>query len=315
MLRLTFHPYQKRFHRVLKTHHGTWSVREGILIQLEDGQGKRGQGEIAPLPWFGSETLEAALYFCRQLPTYFPVDEVEQIPPTLPACQFGFGSALEALLNNMQQRTPVDQVSETKGNKTLNYSALLPTTEAALTEWEILWKQGYQTFKLKIGIDNGAPERELCQALLQQLPPSAKLRLDANGGLDHQSVQQWLEMCDSAETSLKIEYLEQPLPPQQFGDMLSLSERYTTPIALDESVATLDQLMGCYQRGWRSIFVIKPAIAGYPQQLRQFCQTHAIDSVFSSVFETEVGRQVCLKLAQDLSTRAVGFGVKHWFAP
>jgi O-succinylbenzoate synthase len=51
--------------------------------------------------------------------------------------------------------------------------------------------------------------------------------------------------------------------------------------------------------------------------LRQFCQQHEIDAVFSSVFETAIGRQTALQLAAELSrkNRAVGFGVDHFFAP
>jgi o-succinylbenzoate synthase len=61
--------------------------------------------------------------------------------------------------------------------------------------------------------------------------------------------------------------------------------------------------------------VIKPAIVGSPSQLRQFCQENAIDAVFSSVFETAIGRQAGLQLAAELSykNRAVGYGTTHWF--
>jgi O-succinylbenzoate synthase len=97
--------------------------------------------------------------------------------------------------------------------------------------------------------------------------------------------------------------------------MQELSYCYATAIALDESVATLAQLEACYQQGWRGIFVIKPSIAGSPKRLRQFCQANKIDAVFSSVFETVVGRQAVLRLASELANnnRAVGFGVNHWF--
>jgi len=50
-----------------------------------------------------------------------------------------------------------------------------------------------------------------------------------------------------------IEFLEQPLPVAQFDAMLELSDRYSTQLALDESVATLDQLQASYQQGWRGI--------------------------------------------------------------
>jgi len=61
--------------------------------------------------------------------------------------------------------------------------------------------------------------------------------------------------------------------------------------------------------------IIKPAIAGSPAHLRQFCQTHAVDAVFSSVFETAIGRWTGLQLAAELGNRnrAVGYGTAHWF--
>jgi o-succinylbenzoate synthase len=115
--------------------------------------------------------------------------------------------------------------------------------------------------------------------------------------------------------SLDIEFIEQPLPPSQFAEMLELANYYDTKIALDESIATLQELETCYQNGWCSVFVIKPGIIGSPSRLRRFCQQYHIDAVFSSVFETDVGRNAALRLANELSLhkRAVGFGVNHWF--
>jgi O-succinylbenzoate synthase len=152
-------------------------------------------------------------------------------------------------------------------------------------------------------------ERKLLQALIGVLPAGATLRLDANGSLTYESACQWLELCDQLSAKIRIEYLEQPLPPDQFAALLKLTQHFQTAVALDESVATLGQLRTCYQQGWRGIFVIKPAICGYPDQLREFCCTHPLDAVFSSVFESEIGRQACLQLATELSNpqRAIGF--------
>ena len=104
---------------------------------------------------------------------------------------------------------------------------------------------------------------------------------------------------------------------EQFKQMQELSNLYNTAIALDESVATFNQLQACYQKGWRGIFVIKPSIIGYPSRLRQFCQTYPIDAVFSSSFETEIGRQAALNLAVELANpnRAVGFGIDNFLSP
>lgn len=299
----SYRPLNKKFTRPVITNHGIWEIRESVIIRLVDTTGKVSWGEISPIDWFGSETLEQALDFCNQLPAEITPEIIFDIPDKLPACQFGFESALESLA----------KTHESINYQNLTYSGLLPAGKSALDQWKTLWRQGYQTFKWKIGIDEISKEIKIFNSLIQKLPKSAKLRLDANGGLSYESAKLWLTTCENIKN--KIEFIEQPLSVDKFSEMLELSNTYHTKIALDESVATLQQLEECYKQGWRGIFVIKPGIVGSPSQLRKFCQQHQIDVVFSSVFETAIGREAALKLAAELSqnNRAVGFGINHFF--
>jgi O-succinylbenzoate synthase len=302
--RFKFQPYSRPFKSPLRTHHGLWQRREGIHLTLTAETGMIGQGEIAPLPAFGSETLAQALEFCQQLPATIDTDTIAAIPDTLPACQFGFETAIAA---------PPDPKTA-RAIATLTYSGLLPAGKSSLQTWPTLWQQGYRTFKWKIGVDPIAQELAIFEQLLTALPTGAKLRLDANGGLTPTAARLWLETCDRLpQPAAAIEYLEQPLPPDQFEAMQTLT--FQTPIALDESVANLAQLQACHDRGWRGVIVIKPAIFGSPARLRQFCQTHSIDAVLSSVFETEIGQAAGLRLAAELGNRdrAMGYGIAHWF--
>ncbi|WP_013334453.1 o-succinylbenzoate synthase [Gloeothece verrucosa] len=303
--RFEFHPYQRQFKQPLVTSHGLWKVRKGIIVRLTDTKGRKGLGEIAPLEWFGSESFEQALEFCTQLPSEITRDDILAISPKLSACQFGFESALENIT------LPFDQISSPISKPT-NFSALLPSGQAALESWKKFWNQGYRTFKWKIGIISLTDELKILSQLAQVLPADVKLRLDANGGLKFFEAVELLKICDR----IGIEFLEQPLPPTELEAMLKLSTEFSTLLALDESVATLHQLKSCYEYGWQDIFVIKPAIAGSPSLLRCFCQTYQIDTVFSSVFETLIGQKFALKLSKELSKnkRADGFGVNHWFA-
>jgi o-succinylbenzoate synthase len=292
-------------------------VREGIILRLIDEAGNVGWGEIAPLPWFGSETLQEALAFCQQLGDEVRADAIAAIPCHLPACQFGFESALSQVLAvNNRSSLPRRGLIQN-----LKYSCLLPAGETALQTWQPAWQQGGRTFKWKIGVNSIEEELKIFFKLVQSLPAGAQLRLDANGGLTVEAARRWLEAADLVPRALRdragvVEFLEQPLPPSEFDALLELGDRVATPLALDESVATVQQLEDCYARGWRGIFVIKAAIAGSTQRLRQFCQKHCIDAVFSSVFETQIGRQAVLQLAAELSNpnRAIGFGVEDWFA-
>ncbi|HRE08169.1 MAG TPA: o-succinylbenzoate synthase, partial [Opitutaceae bacterium] len=50
--------YALPFRTPLRTAHGRWSVREGLLLRLRTEEGATGYGEVAPIPGFGRETLE-----------------------------------------------------------------------------------------------------------------------------------------------------------------------------------------------------------------------------------------------------------------
>ncbi len=316
-----FRPYQRKFIRPLETNHGRWETREGIIIRLTSDRGI-GWGEIAPISWFGSETFTQALDFCHQLSNQITSEIIFSIPDNLPACQFGFESAIgdrgEEETGGKRRNIVSPTSPSTHLPHSLQLSALLPAGSSALEAWESLWQQGYRTFKWKIGVYPVAEELAILDLLMQVLPREAKLRFDANGGLNYDKAQLWLRTCDEFQLLpgiAGIEFIEQPLGVEDFETMLGL-RGHITKIALDESIATLAQLKTCYQQGWQGIYIIKPAIIGSPSRLRHFLQQHTIDCVFSSVFETSIGRQSALQLAFELShrNRAIGFGVNHWFA-
>lgn len=306
--------YRRSFVRPLRTAHGEWSVREGIVLRLSSPENRVGWGEIAPIEWFGSESLSEALAFCQSLPSKLHPDDIHAIPDHLPACQFGLGSAWE---NVSATVWPAPSAITTPAT-----CRLLPTGAAALDGRSLNGVRD-TTFKWKIGVNEVQDEMTVFQKLMQILPAGSRLRLDANGSLTEGEACRWLELCDRygddsmQQSTATVEFLEQPLAPSQLNRMLHLSGQFKTPIALDESVATLRHLRAVVQQGWRGIVVVKPAIAGFPSHLRQLCQTHPPDLVWSSVFETAIARQfIQTRLIPSLPQfqRATGMGTTHWFA-
>ncbi len=297
----TYSVYERPFRQPLQTSHGNWEIRAGIIIHLIDDLGRSHAGEIAPIPWFGSESIEQAIDYCQQIGDSITSDRIQLIPDTFPACQFGFGSALTAFNDN-----------ESIDLHQLEISALLPTGAAVIDAWQALWGRGYPTFKWKIGVAPIAEELAIWQDLIVALPLGAKLRLDANGGLTYPEAAQWLKICSREP---RIEFIEQPLAPELIAETISLSQIYDTSIALDESVATFDRLQAIYRQGWRGIYVVKPGIAGFPWRLYEFIERHQLDVVFSSVLETSIGRNAAFDLAAKLQLkRAMGFGISEWFS-
>jgi o-succinylbenzoate synthase len=296
----TYSIYRRPFRQPLKTSHGVWKIREGIIIKLTDSLGRSHQGEIAPIEWFGSESIDRARSFCEQIGDRITTTQIHQIPDDLPACQFGLGSALTAFT-----ATPAQMALH------FNTSALLPAGEAAIDRLQTLVTQGYSTFKWKIGVLPIDREVAIWTQLMAVLPEDAKLRLDANGGLIEIAAERWLDLCSQ---EVRIEFIEQPLGVDEIAKTIELAAKYRTPIALDESVATFDRLQLIYDRGWRGIYVIKPGIAGFPWRLAEFITTHQLDVVFSSVMETAVGTAAAYQMASELKIlRSLGFGVADWF--
>jgi o-succinylbenzoate synthase len=294
-----YFPYHRKFRQALATSHGLWSVRAGIIIRLQAPHGDTYWGEIAPISWFGSETIAAAQDFCQSLAGSW--NGTIEIPNSLPACQFAWSAALNHG-HNWSIDHPAHQLVDP------SWSVLLPAGQTALTSWQTYWATGHRTFKWKIGVEEIDRELDLLSKLV--LPAGAQLRLDANGGLSYAQAQRWLERC---ATLPHIEFIEQPL--LALSDLLKLADRYPTPLALDESVSNLARLQDCYQQGWRGIFVIKPAIAGHLDRLAEFIHRHQLDVVCSTSFESPIGQNAIADWAkeQGLDRRALGLGVQQWF--
>lgn len=305
-LKFQFKQYKNYFKQPLSTSHGVWRVREGIIISLSNSAGRTSYGEIAPLPWFGSETLAQGIEFCQQLGEKITPEEIITIPDTLPCCQFALESAYLGLNQPQLASYP----------KNLDFCYLLPAGEEALTSWQDLFQENdsITTFKWKIGVFPLATEIEILKRLTQMLPPKIKLRLDANGGLDISQAQNLLSVTDQLQA---IEFIEQPLSPgnpDNLANMLQLGKEHSTLLALDESVASFSQLQKAHQQEWHGVYVIKAAIMGFPSRLIPYCQHHNLDIVFSSVLETNIARETVLNLTQQLNhPRALGFGVQHLF--
>jgi o-succinylbenzoate synthase len=293
----SFGRYQRPFLYPLQTAHGLWSVREGIIIKLIDQAGSNYWGEIAPIPWFGSESLEEAIEFCIALGN--SVSWPLEIPDNLPATQFAFSAAIP------YGYEPLEPVMDD-----VAWSVLLPAGERVLEAWQRPWALGHRTFKWKIGVAGVAEELAIFDRLLTALPQGAKLRLDANAGLSYDDACIWL----SSLPVKSIEFLEQPVA--SLSEMLRLAERFEIPLAVDELVSNLGRLQDCYEQGWRGIYVIKPCIAGSLGDLANFIQDRQLDVVLSSSLESSIGQRAILRWVseQKLMNRAAGMATGSWFA-
>jgi len=267
--RFSFKPYQRTFVKPLRTARGEWSVREGFVLRAESASGV-GYGEIAPIPEFGTETVAQARAFLEQLVAVPALAKDASSLVGLPCCACGLSSALA-------------DSREAVSRRDYKVAALLPAGRAALVTATAKVAAGYMTFKWKIGVESLESELAVLEALLKVLPLSARLRLDANGGLSMGALEEWLIVLP--RYGERIEYLEQPLPVGEEAEMAHVAELSGVPIALDESLHGADGLKWLEPGAWPGPLVVKPALAGDVNVLVERLWPVAQQVVLSSVFE------------------------------
>ncbi|WPJ94028.1 o-succinylbenzoate synthase [Coraliomargarita algicola] len=281
---ISFKPYRRTFRRPLRTARGEWARREGFLLRVEQ-DGQVGYGEVAPIPEFGSETLAEAQTFLQHL----QVQADLPVPQDLPCCAFALSSA--------QVGAAADAAASAR-TRAYPVSGLLPAGDAGLTRARQHVQAGYRNLKWKIGLAPVAQELERAGQLLDALPPGVRLRFDANAGLNPSELEQWLELL--ARFPQQTDYIEQPLACGQEASMARYMHDYGVPIALDESLNGDTGARFLEPGAWSGPLVVKAALMGEVGALRQRLLPVAAQVVFSSVFETGIGAESVLALADRL---------------
>lgn len=312
--RLEFRAYRRKFLHPLITAKGVWADREGLILQLTDHEGRRGFGEAAPTPGFGTETPARDLLWLRRAPSVMTRVELCQVPERLACLRWAIYCAQEMLAGRLFPPAKI---------RKLPVCALLPAGPVGLSVLAERAAEGYRVFKWKIGVASPPEEFTLLEKMLAALPTGAKLRLDTNGAL---SRREWAAWCDGLNAlgmvGRAIEYFEQPLPPATgvagWKEQARLAAIAPMPVALDEGIVGWPKRQRRPVAHWPGPLVIKPSLLGEAAEFLRWREKARADLVYSSVFETSVGLQAALCLAASdarVGERALGFGTLGALAP
>lgn len=294
-VRLSFRTYRRPFRAPLRAAHGPWTERTGLLVRATRADGRVGWGEVAPVPWFGTETLDEAAAILRALGEDPDEAALAAVPARCGCVRFALAAALgsPAAAAGSGERLPV--------------AALLPAGRAALDALPARLEQGHLSCKWKVGVGRAEDEWVVLDDLLGHLPSHVRLRLDANGAWDRRTAERWLARC----AERPIEFVEQPAAPEEIDLLQGLAVDFPVTLALDESVATLASARAWQDRGWRGVFVLKPALAGPLEDFLAWAAATRPDLVVSSAVESAPTRALILRtvLAAGVTRRALGFGL------
>jgi O-succinylbenzoate synthase len=275
-----FKVVRRRFKRPFLTGNGPVDAVDRILLRTQSQRGTA-YGEIAPWPGFPTESFSEALEVLRSAQGNLShLTHAVAATAGLPC--------LQAALSSCRHWEGIRQLPVTLpcaglcDASTLNLNAKIDA--------------GYSTLKLKIRPTTSVDE---VTAVLKIF--SGQLRLDANGSLDLATARIWTEFVRQQPS---IDFLEQPLPIGHAG-YASLGRN---KIALDESFLTPGGTT------WEGPIVVKPMLVGDWDEFLKWKQHHAASLIYSSAFETAIGRQGALWLASHNSQNIpVGFDTLDLF--
>ena len=287
---LQYRRYELPFRVPMRTARGPWKQRAGVIVRRENAAGKVGYGEAAPIPGFGSETLDDGLALLASLGNRVDAARLAEIPVELPCLRQALEAATPtATMEQAEKTTPA-------APEYLPLAALLPAGRPALAQIAPKADAGFRIFKWKVGVGDLGDELALLDDLCGALPSGAKLRLDANGAWERRQAERWLERC----ADRPIEHVEQPVAPDARGAedlLLGLAGDYPTPLALDESLVNAGDIERWLGAGWPGVFVVKPMLLSAGQATLGKLAAAKAPVVFSSALETGVGARSALRLA------------------
>ena len=276
-MRLQHRPFRFRLRQPLQTAAGVLEERRGWLLRLDDDNGHLGWGEVAPLAADQLALCSVQLERLQQASSRQQLEEALSGSPA--ALAFGLGAALaelDGLVGSPAQ--PWGQAPPP--------AWLLPSGERMGAVLEaVLARHGpgaELTFKWKVAAGEDDHERRLLIQLLERLPATCRLRLDANGGWDRATAHRWMGVLAGDP---RFAWLEQPLPVADQEGLTALAR--LGPVALDESLdhdPTLRQVWP----GWQ---VRRPSQEGDPRPLLRELQAGCPQRMLSTAFETGIGRR------------------------
>ena len=231
--------------------------RYSWIIKITDSDECIGYGEASPLPGFNDETFDAAGYALEGFRLaiieneYIELDEIMiliQIHTIdAPSASFAIETAIFDILSQHQN---------VGLNKYLNPKALPQIKINGL--YKLTSLDNYKVIKIKCGFRNLYDEVQLLSQLSNKYDSSISFILDLNQAYDLPKAIRFFKEMEQ----FNIEYIEQPIDKDNFADLIELQFHSNIPIALDESINSINSLHHLLEINCGDVFIIKPQSMG-----------------------------------------------------
>lgn len=301
---ILLYPFSLPLVEPLRTSFGVEESRHGIIVELRTQEGVTGWGEasVAAVPGYSGETVGTSYHLLKNFLTPLLIGKTIHDPRQA-------RDILQVVRDNKHTRHALDGAvwdAFAKANKMRLvdlFSHYLPeghqSTERAVVgvsigiqpsveaTIEIIRKrvnQGYKRIKLKI---EPKWDIELARGVRAAFP-DVMLMLDANSAYTLADAQHLAKLDE-----FNLLMIEQPLRHDDIYEHSKLQPQIKTPVCLDESVKSVDDLRLAIQVGGIQILNLKPArVGGFAECLDIYgvCTEHQLPLWIGGMLETGIGR-------------------------
>ncbi len=274
---------------------------ENMIVRIEDGVGNVGLGGAAPSRHYG-ETIDSVE---AVLPELLSVVETVADPHNLqriermmhgvvrghPSAKVAISSALNDLAAKRAE-LPLYRFwgLDAEASLTSSFTIAIDTTERMIEKTEEAVQAGYPILKIKLGTDR---DREIIDAV-RSAAPEATIRVDANEAwTPRQAVAMIRVLAD-----YDVEFVEQPLPAEQYDALKFVYDRSVLPIALDESCVTLTDIPRIADRAdIANLKLMKCSTLQEAHRMIHAARAHGLEVMLGCMIESNVSIAAAAHLA------------------
>jgi L-Ala-D/L-Glu epimerase len=224
---------------ILKTTHRFVIARGGdddyrvVWVRLTDADGVEGWGEADPSRYYG-ETADTVLAVLKKLEPYLPEDAFDlevaearfsQVAPKNGAARAALSAALHDLVGKRLGQ-PVWRLWGLDPVKAPRSSFTIGLDTAERLRQKVAEAASYPILKIKLGTDR---DEEILRTIRDAT--DKPLRVDANAGWTRARALAMLPVLKE----YAVEFVEQPLPPDDLEGIAAVRRRGVLPVVVDES--------------------------------------------------------------------------------
>jgi muconate cycloisomerase len=286
----------------------TIATAENLLVRVESTDGMVGWGEAPSAPTMTGDTLGGLIAAVRD--HLAPLLIGKDVSPSIdhrPMLQralvgnTGAHSAIEMALFDLAGHAArlraIDMLVKKPLRRDVAPMWLLgnATPEEDIAEAQAKQAEGFNFFKLKIGVKPIAAEIAAAHAVRRALP-DATLCADANCGLTLAAARRYAERTRDA----KLAFIEQPLPADDLTGLKALARASRTPIGMDESIQSLADIAAIKRAGAKGVSLKLIKLGGFRDAVAagKLCRKLGLRiNIAAKIAESSVGTAAAVHLA------------------